>query len=412
MNKIKPLFWILLLSFLGTNLTAQKIYRDGYVVKKTGETLNGLVGFSINQKVPSYCDFKRFDIARLVKYKPEEVNAFGYTGGNRYESKSIDGKISFFEVIVQGKITLYQKDSQYFIDKENLGLVALKNGPVKYKANNEITEYKNLQDFLTYITEGKAGPIPEPTDLNKEIEAIIIEYNRSTGDPFYAYNRQITEKQLSQKALESGQSMNKFGVVTGVNIYMLNLTQLTISAVPEPETELASVIGLTYERLLTRKNDRLALKVDLLYLRQTFYNYQETIHYSGGIQRDDIYFSFRGIKIPIQFQYSLTGNRIIPYISVGGAYNYFLQKKYLRIEEFEVATHTVFTTEYQDFDLLPGEITAVAGIGMRTRLKENLILNIQGRFEMGTGIINPFREEKRILNQNSMQANILIGLTF
>lgn len=404
--------WLILLIFSGTNLTAQKIYRDGYVIKKTGETLNGLVEFAMKQEVPALCSFKRFDIATVVKYKPEDIMAFGYAGGNRYESKNLDGKVAFYEVLVSGRITLYQKDSKYYLDKDHLGIIALKEGALTYKGVSGVSEFNSLQEFLKYITEEKAGSIPEKPDLRKEIEPIITAYNKNSGNPYNIPNRQLSEKQLSQKALESGQNKGSFGIVAGANLYMLNLNPTGPVAVPTPVPELASIFGLSYERLLTRKTDRLSVRAELLYLRQTFYIYEEKPISSGGTKRDDIFFNFRGIKLPVMLQYSLTGKRIIPYFNAGVAFNLLLQKDYFRIEEIERPNNEVFTTEYRDYGMLPYEVSGSAGFGIRSRMKNNFILNIQGRVEYGTGIISPTQYFERLFKQNSIQANLLIGLTF
>lgn len=195
-------------------------------------------------------------------------------------------------------------------------------------------------------------------------------------------------------------------------MYMLNLTPTGPVSVPKPLPELASISGLSYERLLTRKNDKLSLRAEILYLSQTFYIYEEKPISSGGTKRDDIFFNFRGIKLPAMLQYSLTGNRIIPYFNAGAAFNFIFQKNYVRIEEIERSNNEIFTTEYRDYKLLPFEVSGLAGFGIRSRMKNDLILNIQGRFEYGTGIMSPSLYLERVLKQNSIQANLLIGLTF
>ena len=108
----------------------RKYFRDGYIVKKTGESLSGLVEYSTKKDIPSICTFKRFDIARTVVYSPDEILAFGYRNGNRYESRQVNGKVTFLETIVTGKIVLYQNGAKYYLDKDHLGLIELKNGPV------------------------------------------------------------------------------------------------------------------------------------------------------------------------------------------------------------------------------------------------------------------------------------------
>ncbi len=88
-------FVFLILFLTAGNLLSQKVFRDGYIIKKSGETLNGLVEYSVKQGAPSECRFKRFDIAHEVVYSANDIKAFGYRNGNRYESKEFNSKTSF-----------------------------------------------------------------------------------------------------------------------------------------------------------------------------------------------------------------------------------------------------------------------------------------------------------------------------
>ena len=79
------------------------------------------------------------------------------------------------------------------------------------------------------------------------------------------------------------------------------------SYVPTAKSETGPVAGLTYERLISRKRDRYSIKLDLLYTKQNFYCYGERSNSLGGTTIDDTYFNFSGIKVPVMFQYSITG---------------------------------------------------------------------------------------------------------
>lgn len=418
MKNIRLLSFLLLIFISGNEVYCQKIFRDGYVIKKNGESIYGLVGYSSSQDIPSKCIFKRFDIARVVEYSPETIIAFGYINGNRYESKELNNKSLFYEVLVTGKLVLYRRGSDYFIDKDHLGLVELKSGSIKYQTATGITEFQDLHAFLNYLTEGKSGNVSQNFNIKQEILALVTSYNKSTGNDFYIFNRSISQKQISQKALETGVEKSRFGLVGGTNIYMLKLTPIADypGYIPTPEKESGMIFGITYERLLSRKSDRYSLKIDLLYINQTFYCYKEEILKNSSISRYDAFFNFTGIKVPVLFQYSLTGSRIIPYINAGFAYQYNISKDYLQIKEVENTLREIKTYEIRDLAVQAGEATVVTGIGLRTRMFNSLNLNIQGRFEIGTGFIERADEKSyhntKPFKEQSMQATILLGITF
>ena len=416
---------LILITFMVQGLSAQKIYREGYIVKKTGELLTGLVQYSDKQGVPSQCTFKRFDIAREVVYSPSEIQAFGYRNGNRYESGEIENKVTFLEVIATGKIILYKKGSKYFIDKDHLGLVEIKNGPVIYNTAEGKKEFKNLSSFLTSVTEGKAGPVTEKFNVREEIEPLVISYNKVSGTSYNVFNRSISEKQLMNETWKSGAAKRRFGVVSGVNLYILNMKFnpdmygiTNNDYVPDPENTAGPVFGLTYERLLSRRSDRYSARIDILYNSQDFYSYSERENSSSGITRDETRFSFTGIKVPLLFQYSLTGGRIVPYFNIGGAYQYFIQTTYLHTAEVENYAHEI--NIYEDSNMLfkSGELTAAGGLGVRTRVVGKMNLHLMLMVEYGKGLFlntNPTDTNSRSNDpyvMNSLQSTILLGITF
>jgi hypothetical protein len=419
------LFLLLVFLFPGKAAWGQKIFREGFIVKKNGESLNGLVQFSTNQDIPSICIFKRFDIARAIDYTPDEIVAFGYKNGNRYEAKEINNKKSFIEVFIMGEITLYNVKSKYYIEKDHSGLIELKDGGIIYKSGTETKEFNKLSEFLRYITEGKTGTISDRFNLKKDISPLILSYNKQSGKNYYVFNRSITEEQISRQVLESGSSVNKFGVLSGVNLYSLNVKQnknysgiLPTDYLLNPKLANSVVLGLTYERQLSRKSDRFSLRLDLLYTKQTFYSFGKRPNNVSGTTIDDAYFGFTGIKFPILLQYSFTGRRIIPFVNTGVASQNFIDKNYIHIAEEENSYHEISTTTDSKIKLKAGELTAIAGVGLKTRIFNNLALNISGRIEYGSGMFYnkiknyaPTDYMKPFL-ERSVQSTLLIGITF
>jgi hypothetical protein len=404
---------------------AQKIFRDGYIVKKTGETLTGLVEYSTKQDIPSECTFKRFDIARVVVYYPGEIQAFGYRNGNKYESGLVNGKVTFLEVLVAGRIVLYQKGSKYYIDKDQSGLIELKNGSVTYNLGDGTREFKSIPEFLTFITEGKTGTVAEKFNVKDEIVPLITTYNKVSGTGYYVFNRSFSEKQLTEQTWKSGAAKNKFGIVSGVNLYTLDLSfnpnmhgHTLADYVPSPEMEIAPVFGISYERLLFRKTDRLSARIDILYNSQDFYSYSERENTVGGITRDDAWFSFKGIKVPMVFQYSLTGGRIVPSINAGAAYQFLIQSDYLHIAEIENTFHEIFTYEDSNMLFKSGELTFVAGAGAKIRISGKMNLHLRYMLEAGKGIF--INTDPTDINYNgnvpyvqkSFQSTFMLGITF
>jgi len=413
MKKINLLFLVLLFSFSGEILYCQKLFRDGYIVKKNGESINGRIEYSANQNAPYICTFKRFDIARVIKYSPNDITAFGYNNGNRYESKELNNKVSFYEVIVTGKIILYSRNSSFYVDKDSLGLVEVKNGSTSYPANDNGTEFENLPEFLRFITEGKVGNISDKFNIKKDIIKLITDYNKASGSNFYVFNRTMAEKQMNIEVQQSGSNKKRLGVIAGVNSYGLTLTPKTNNYVPKPEKETCLTAGITYERVLSRKSDKLSLRLDVLLNKQIFYCYNETQNSLSVFSRDDAFFNFTGVKFPVLLQYAITGKRIVPYINGGGACQLLINSDYRHINELEdLPFKSVFINEDRNLKFKSKEITAICGLGARTRIFNNYNLFIEVRAEAGSGLFDKTYENITLFKQKSFQPSFLLGITF
>ena len=420
--KLRTILFAIALTILESSAYSQSYFREGYIEKKTGEVFQGLIKYKVNQKIPDKCSFKRFDIAREVAYNPDEIKAFAYKNGNRYESLVYDNKSTFFEVIVLGKIVLYTRGSDFFIDKDHQGVIEIQKGRMSYNEK----EFRDLPEFLNYITEGKSGEIKENFNLKNDLVPLITNYNKESDKDFYVYKRTLSDRQLSKEMSLAGAHKNRFGIISGINIYNLNLDYNAsvhsgneATYLPSPESETGLITGLTYERRLMRKSDKLSLRLDFLYTAQSFYCYKETPR-SIWFIREDALFDFEAVKVPMLLQYSFTGRKIIPYINAGAAYQYFISGNYLHITETEVQVYNTISTEMDnDFTYKAGEISALMGFGARTRVLNSLNLHIEARIEYGSGPFvnyNPNIDNtnitKKPYTQNSLQYGIQLGLSF
>lgn len=408
------------------NSYSQNLFREGYIEKNSGDIFNGMIEYKPNQKIPEKCIFKRFDIASKVSYSAEEIKSFGYKNGNRYESVKIKNKAAFYEVLVLGRITLYKKGNDYFVDKDHKGLIKIENGDIEYSDAGEILKFKNPVTFLAYLTEGKAGELNSKFNINKELLPLIITYNKVSGKDYYTFNRKVSDRQLSKEISLSGAKRNRIGIVSGVNMYNQNLNLyggvvpegMSSNYVPDSEFETAPIFGISFEQNLLRKSDKLSVRLELYYTSQNFYCYEE--YKDVTLNRNEAFFDFTTIKAPVLLQYSVPGSRLVPFLNAGVAYNYILSSNYKHIEEKENFLNAISTYEDNDFKFKQGEISAVAGIGARFRLLNNISLNFQTRFEYGSGLFeNSFTEPQfgkasysKPYKQNSLQIDLLFGVTF
>lgn len=241
----------------------------------------------------------------------------------------------------------------------------------------------------------------------------------------YVSQGTLTDKNQTETVWKSENHMSMFGVLSGMYIYQLNLrfsaemAGLTSTEyIPVPDKKTGFTAGLTYERLLSRRSDRMAIKINLLFSSQSYYCYSERSGNGGSIIHDDTRFSFKAIKVPLLFQYSLTGRKIVPYINAGAAYQLFMNTDYEHSAEVEDINHEINTYLDKNMRIKAGEISGVGGLGARTRIYKNVNLHILLLVEAGNGVfVNELRSQlngtaNKPYKQHSVQETLLLGLTF
>ena len=129
---------IILLLAAAQILTGQPLYQEAYLINLQNETVPGLVADQGEIQNSSVCLFRSGKEADPVEYLPGSILAYGFTGGARYESKTVKlagiPKQIFAECLVKGNASLYylRNDSVecYLLDKGGAGFYTLIPGSV------------------------------------------------------------------------------------------------------------------------------------------------------------------------------------------------------------------------------------------------------------------------------------------
>jgi hypothetical protein len=127
--------------------------------------------------------------------------------------------------------------------------------------------------------------------------------------------------------------------------------------------------------------------------------------------RDDAFFGFTGIKVPALLQYSFNGKRVIPFINAGFSTAFITKNDYLHINEIKNGTNDIYTSQDQNLGFNRNEVSFVASAGFKIRLMNKFFLNLEGRFEYGSGLFN-VRNFVTPVKERSKQFSFSMGLNF
>lgn len=412
MYQAKSLFFFAILLCFTIEISAQTIFKEGYIVRENGDYVEGFISYSAGRKIPEKCIFKRFDIATTVTYSAEMLKSFGYRNGRRFESSNVDGENVFYETIVSGKISLLKSKSGYYIRKEGFDLLDLKSKEVKWEDENGEKIFKNSQELLNFLAGESRAVDNDKKDIESDLIAAIISYNTRMGSDFIAYKTDNKDKGAA-RVTQFGAGQKSKGIIAGINQYSLHLASKDGGYYPMPERERGYTFGVTYEKVISRRNDRLSLRTDVLFLKQTFYSYNKEILPRSIISTDDAFFDFSALRLPFLLQYSLSGSNYRPFLNLGLTGSWFMQRNYLHINERQSTyDKSIFTTVSKDLEIRNIEMSFCAGGGIKFKIAENLHLNVEARVEVGSGLFKIPEDEKLTVSQYSIQSGIFTAITF
>jgi len=113
---------------LTTSLFAQTNFKDGYIIKISGDTLHGMIDYRGDMLMSKICKFKSKNDS-IVEYSPNSIKAFRFNNGKYYVSEEINGKNVFVEYLINGKINIFYMrnydGNHYYLSKDSTQLTEI-----------------------------------------------------------------------------------------------------------------------------------------------------------------------------------------------------------------------------------------------------------------------------------------------
>lgn len=384
------------IAFLSMIVTAQAGYRPGYVIKNNGDTLNGLVNYTIDRVFGRSCTFKRFDIARVVVYRPGTIRAYGFRHGRQFESKILDRRKVFLECLVAGEISVYVVPGRYkspvFIDSPSTSFFELKKGTNNISGLESFTSFTKVLDYL--LSGQGSVPISEKqVDFDAAQIARMIGTTASAADTHpQVYARTPGVSLVKDYSLSAGKS-TQIGLAGGyqfltVNIPGTNYTRYFQEA--EYNNSFHPMIGVYLNQRILRRTPVLSVDLAAFYFQDTYYGYSE---YKNSIYTfsNDIFLDFTALQVPLALEFKTGSGKVHPFFKAGLYLSFILSSSYYRLEE-RLSEGNIFTNQYSDYS--PGtERGWLVAAGVEWEIGTARILTIEAGYLQGTNNIyhtNPY----------------------
>jgi hypothetical protein len=400
---MKLLLFSILIIFYVTSVSGQADFRKGYIVKTNGDTLPGYINFQKEALNYSECNFKRFEIAFPVTYSPEKLKSYGIQGEKQYCSAIINGKPTFLEYLVKGKMSMLFLDKgakHYFIKDADGNIVELNKGKTTDTYNN-----KSYEDYKLYLME-KMGSVEKMTELinNSKLEiasltSLVSIYNESLN-VFFVVPIRPKQRTLFNDYSIIGTNRIKIGPVGGINIHKFKTSAnakdnglYDYIRKAEFQSFSSPVLGIYLIKNIS-KNNKISLQSQVTYQKVSLYGFSNFIEnsYLGRNQLNYIYIDFKLLKIQGSINYSIKvlNFNLLPHI--GAAFNVLSDKSYYRFNEISNASEKVVNTyEYNDLELVTKDISFFGGLSLTYQISSARIISLNIDYEAGNNVLKTIK---------------------
>lgn len=313
--------------------------------------------------------------------------------------------------LTDGDLDLLYDGRQLYLDGAGLTMVPLDNGSGSFMAEGKKVSYSGFRDLIEKLPDPE-GKFSVPADLSLspgKMAEVIAGYNRSRGEEAKIFAVRNPEG-IYEEMRNLGAYTSSYGILAGMNASRYDAEKVNYlhrEFLPEMDFfEMTPLIGLFYNRPLSRKTDLLSFNVELLAFRTNVYMYDEFTDYKG-ITRSDINISYTGIKIPLSLKLTFLEGSFKPFLNAGvyGVAN--LGAKYSREGEVENAMHVVRPFTDNSISINSSVKGVMGGIGLKKELNPKQCVTLELRAEYGTGIYN-----LQGIKQNTISFNLIAGIDF
>lgn len=391
--------------------SAQTEFMNGYIIKNDGSYTYGQVAYIAKGHTVKECLFRWFDISTEYVFKPEDISAFGFTHGMRYRSVSDGQRKIFMTCLTDGMLDLLYDGGKLYLDGMGLAMIQLDNGSGSVNAEGKMVSYSGFRDLLEKLPDPE-GRFKVPSDLSLnpvEMAEVIAGYNRSRGEEAKIFAARNPEG-IYEEMRNLGAYTGSYGILAGMNASRYDAEKVNydhLGFIPEMDFfEVIPLIGVFYNRPLSRKTDLLSLNVELQAFRTNVYMYDEFIEYAGTT-RSDINISYTGVKIPIFLRFTFLEGSFKPFLNAGFYSTANLGGKYLREGEVENAMHVVRPFTDNSIGINRYVNGFLGGIGIKKEFNPKQCITIELRAESGTGIY-----DREGIKQGTISFNIIAGIDF
>jgi hypothetical protein len=195
----------LLAFFIPVALVSQEGFKEGYVLLTQQDTLYGLIENNSGYKNSAACNFRKSLDDTVSHFSPDEIFGYYFNEGKYYVSKDYENQRSFYEFLVEGRLSVFFKQDKdlgnhYFIERDSLPFRELtyKSGvTVDEDGIQRVTASRTHNQLLSYYTSDypqlKKAAMSIEKPGNSSLIRFAKEYHNATcvDEPCLIYEKKV-----------------------------------------------------------------------------------------------------------------------------------------------------------------------------------------------------------------------------
>jgi hypothetical protein len=363
------LCWALLCLYPFKSVLSQSVYREGFIVKTSGDTLKGLVKISDKQNPSAGCYYKSFRTSSEVLYRADEINGFTINDLRSYKVIGINGQQVIAEALVEGKIDLYSVDKKFYIRDED----AIKQLIVeKIKMEGKLVTDRRMEGKVLekriYVGTLKVAMNDCP-QLNPKIDAtrftessltkMVKDYNACVNSATLSYKDKIPVFRLIIKPIAGisyfkiDGTVSKNGSVTFGFLKDVNFNQTK------------PTFGAGLELFNPRFTDNLSLGIEARYFQTDAHQIAMTPERTYDY--NEVFLKYSAVLVPITFGYRIDLNSTVSLNFRGGFLKTFPVESKFKTIQRQTKYPAVADKEESRFEFYKSPTGYSVGIGLQKK---------------------------------------------
>lgn len=272
---------------------AQGDYREGYIVKVNGDSVSGWIKYPSLNKTLSVITFRPTRKSTSRSFSSEELIAFGFSSGRRFESKEIKDKLThkrvFMRALVKGPLSLYLSGNSIFVQKDTLfELPSPERGGYSSNVSQQSHKKNRYIGLLTVLVSDCAKMNAYKTKFTlSDIESLVKSYNAC----LHLASIDYPDKERLLKATGT----------LGLGVGFSNLSNLTEDILVNYETTVVPQFFMGVQINLPRLQNNLSFTADLFFIKEKYYGFNKEVSFTTI--RSDFDVEATRLKIPLGFKY-------------------------------------------------------------------------------------------------------------